>query len=149
MVRPWFDYVHRHRIEGMKEIAISKFKATCLAVLESVRKTGKPVRVTRFGKPVADVFPPGKQEPRTRQLGTLASSIEIQGDIVGAIGDESDWEARRIPRAISLYPTETMNLLLDTHIWLWSHREPQKLTPGVTADERLMNVPGIDVLPNR
>jgi hypothetical protein len=33
----------------MEEIAISKFKATCLAVLEKVRKTGKPVLVTRFG----------------------------------------------------------------------------------------------------
>lgn len=79
----------------MKEIAISKFKATCLAVLENVRKTGKPVRVTRFGKPVADVFPPGKQEIPERRLGTLTSSIEIHDDIVGPVGDESDWEALR------------------------------------------------------
>jgi len=40
----------------MKEIAISKFKATCLAVLEDVRRTRQPIRVTRFGKPVADVI---------------------------------------------------------------------------------------------
>ena len=44
----------------MEEIAISKFKATCLAVLERVRKTGEPVRVTRFGQVVAEVVPPGK-----------------------------------------------------------------------------------------
>jgi prevent-host-death family protein len=37
----------------MDEIAISKFKATCLAVLERVRKTHRPIRVTRFGEPVA------------------------------------------------------------------------------------------------
>ena len=37
----------------MEEMAISRFKATCLAVLERVRKTRKPVRVTRFGVPVA------------------------------------------------------------------------------------------------
>ena len=43
----------------MEEIAISKFKATCLAVLERVRKTGKPIRVTRFGQVVAEVVPPG------------------------------------------------------------------------------------------
>ncbi len=42
----------------MEEIAISKFKATCLAVLERVRKTGKPVLVTRFGEPVAELVPP-------------------------------------------------------------------------------------------
>ena len=34
----------------MEEIAISKFKATCLSILERVRKTGKPIRVTRFGQ---------------------------------------------------------------------------------------------------
>ncbi len=38
----------------MEEIPISKFKATCLAVLEKVRQSGKPVLVTRFGQPVAD-----------------------------------------------------------------------------------------------
>ena len=37
----------------MEEIQISKFKATCLAVLDRVGKTRKPVLVTRFGKPVA------------------------------------------------------------------------------------------------
>jgi len=31
----------------MEEIAISKFKATCLAVLERVRLTNQPIRVTR------------------------------------------------------------------------------------------------------
>jgi hypothetical protein len=34
-----------------KEIAISKFKATCLAVLEDVRRTRRPVRVTRLASP--------------------------------------------------------------------------------------------------
>lgn len=79
----------------MKEIAVSKFKATCLAVLEQVRKTGKPIRVTRFGQPIADVVPPGQAERPVPQLGTLADTIEIPGDIVGPIGDESDWEAAR------------------------------------------------------
>ena len=34
----------------MREIAISEFKAKCLAVLEQVRATKKPIRITRFGK---------------------------------------------------------------------------------------------------
>jgi antitoxin (DNA-binding transcriptional repressor) of toxin-antitoxin stability system len=42
----------------MEEIAISKFKATCLAVLEQVRKSGQPIRVTRFGQPIAEINPP-------------------------------------------------------------------------------------------
>ncbi len=41
----------------MKEVAISAFKAKCLALLEQVQKTKKPIRVTRFGKPVAEIVP--------------------------------------------------------------------------------------------
>jgi antitoxin (DNA-binding transcriptional repressor) of toxin-antitoxin stability system len=80
----------------MKEIAISKFKATCLAVLERVRKTRQPVVVTRFGQPIAQISPPevAKRVPR---LGGGAGSMEILGDIVSPIGDESDWEAAQGP----------------------------------------------------
>jgi prevent-host-death family protein len=77
----------------MDEIAISKFKATCLAVLERVRRTRQPVRVTRFGKPVAEIVPPTEAQRPKRRLGTLGGTMEIHGDIVGPIGDESDWEA--------------------------------------------------------
>jgi len=80
----------------MEEIAISKFKATCLAVLERVRKTGKSVRITRFGQVVAEVVPPGGTRPSPR-LGTGIGSGVILGDIVGPIGDESDWEAAQGP----------------------------------------------------
>lgn len=86
----------------MNEIAISKFKATCLEVLERVRTTKQPIRVTRFGKPVADIVPPQEQLAPKRRLGTMAGSGRILGDIVGPIGDESDWEAARDPEAAEL-----------------------------------------------
>jgi len=65
----------------MEEIAISKFKATCLAVLERVRKTGHPILVTRFGQPIARVSPPevAKRVPR---LGGGAGTMVVLGDIV-------------------------------------------------------------------
>jgi prevent-host-death family protein len=69
----------------MREIAISKFKATCLAVLEDVRRTGAPVRVTRFGKPVAEIVPP-RPVIAASWLGCMKDSIEISGDISGPIG---------------------------------------------------------------
>jgi antitoxin (DNA-binding transcriptional repressor) of toxin-antitoxin stability system len=78
----------------MEEIAISKFKATCLAVLERVRKTGEPIRVTRFGQPIAEISPPGGQL-RVPRLGTGAGTAVILGDIVGPIVDISDWEAEQ------------------------------------------------------
>ena len=78
----------------MEEIAISKFKATCLAVLEKVRKTGKPILVTRFGEPVAEVVPPQVSKPK-HWLGSLAATGQITGDIVSPASDEDDWEVLR------------------------------------------------------
>ncbi|HZR56423.1 MAG TPA: type II toxin-antitoxin system prevent-host-death family antitoxin [Terriglobales bacterium] len=79
----------------MEKIAISKFKATCLAVLERVRKTGQPILVTRFGEPVAQVGPPAAAKPGKRTLGAMRGTMRIVGDIVGPIGDPNDWDALR------------------------------------------------------
>jgi prevent-host-death family protein len=79
----------------MEEIAISKFKATCLAVLARVRKTGKPILVTRFGEPVAEVAPPSPPQRPKRELGTMRGSARIVGDIVSPASDEDDWEVLR------------------------------------------------------
>jgi prevent-host-death family protein len=79
----------------MEEIAISKFKATCLAVLERVRKTGQPILVTRFGHPVAEITPAGAV--KKIRLGGGAGTAVILGDIVGPIGDISEWEAAQDP----------------------------------------------------
>lgn len=78
----------------MEEIAISKFKATCLAVLERVRKTGKPILVTRFGQPMAEISPPSPAKTE-RKLGTLRGTFDIVGDIVSPASDEEDWEVLR------------------------------------------------------
>ena len=79
----------------MKEIAISEFKAKCLGILEEVRKTRKPIRITRFGEPVAEVVPPTPRPPSKSWLGSMAGSAEIVGDIVGPIGSFDDWDAFR------------------------------------------------------
>jgi len=39
-------------------IPISRFKATCLRLLDDVNKTGQPLLVTRNGEPIALVSPP-------------------------------------------------------------------------------------------
>jgi prevent-host-death family protein len=78
----------------MKEIAISEFKAKCLALLEQVQKTKKPIRVTRFGKPVAEVIPASPNR-RADWIGSMKGTFEILGDIVSPAGDEQDWEALR------------------------------------------------------
>jgi len=76
----------------METIAISKFKATCLAVLEKVRKTHKPILVTRFGKPVAEVVPPRAADHSGPWLGSMAGTGRIRGDIIAPALTESSWE---------------------------------------------------------
>lgn len=79
----------------MKEIAISVFKAKCLGMLEEVRKTRKPIRVTRFGKAVAEVVPPSPEPVKGRRLGTMVGTGKIVGDIVGPTGSWDEWDAAR------------------------------------------------------
>jgi len=80
----------------MDEISISKFKATCLAVIDRVNKTGKSVVITRFGQPLAELRPVGLHVS-TRRFGHRTHTGVILGDIVSPVGDESDWEAAQGP----------------------------------------------------
>jgi antitoxin (DNA-binding transcriptional repressor) of toxin-antitoxin stability system len=79
----------------MEEIAISRFKATCLAVLERVRKTRVPVLVTRFGEPVAEVGPPPMAPRPAGWLGAMEGTGHIHGDVVSPASAEGDWDVLR------------------------------------------------------
>ncbi|MGD0599996.1 MAG: type II toxin-antitoxin system Phd/YefM family antitoxin [Terriglobales bacterium] len=79
----------------MQEVAISEFKAKCLALLEQVRATKKPIRITRFGKPVAEVIPPTAVEDRAAWIGSMKDTMKITGDIVSPATDEDEWEVLR------------------------------------------------------
>ncbi len=75
----------------MREIAISKFKATCLAVLEQVRQTGEPLRVTKFGEPVAEIGPP--TVPMAKGwFGSMAGTASLHDDLIDPAGSPDDWE---------------------------------------------------------
>ena len=78
----------------MKEIAISEFKAKCLAILDQVQKTKHPVRITRRGKPVAEVVPPSPAQPKI-VFGFMKGKMEIVGDILSPANDPDDWEVLR------------------------------------------------------
>lgn len=75
----------------MEEIAISKFKAKCLGILERVRRTRRPVLVTRFGEPVAEIVPPSRRPAKRQWLGALRSTGEIKGDVVSPAASKREW----------------------------------------------------------
>jgi prevent-host-death family protein len=79
----------------MDEIAISEFKAKCLALVEQVHKTKKPLRITKFGKPIAEVVPLTQKNQRENWLGCMKGKMEITGDIVSPAVDADDWEVLR------------------------------------------------------
>jgi prevent-host-death family protein len=77
----------------MKEIAISEFKAKCLALLEQVRKTKQPIQITRFGEPVAQIVPPTPREAAPNWLGSMADRMDLAGDIIAPVIEIGDVEA--------------------------------------------------------
>lgn len=77
----------------VETIAVSKFKATCLAVLERVRRTGQPVLITKRGRPLAEVVPPSAATGDRRTLGVMASRGRIAGDTVGPPVGPDEWDA--------------------------------------------------------
>ncbi len=76
-----------------ESIPISKFKATCLRLLDNVKKTGKSILVTRKGEPIALVTPPPPPARPDRWLGCMKDTIKITGDIISPVINEKEWEA--------------------------------------------------------
>jgi prevent-host-death family protein len=64
------------------------------ALLDKVEKTGKPILVTKRGKPVAELVPvsPAGKRPI---MGYMEGTAKIVGDIVSPASEPSDWEALR------------------------------------------------------
>jgi prevent-host-death family protein len=79
-----------------KALAVSEFKARCLAVLDEVARTGEGVTLLKRGKPLARVLPVVSAEhehPQRRLIGT----IEILGDVIAPVLEADAWEVERKP----------------------------------------------------
>jgi prevent-host-death family protein len=72
----------------MESLSVSKFKATCLAVMEEVAKAKKRVIITKRGKPIAEVIP---YEADAAPV-PLKDTVAFLGDIISPVAAE-DWEA--------------------------------------------------------
>lgn len=77
----------------MKTVAVSKFKATCLALLEKVLKTGQPILITKNGKPLAQVLPPPPPADKASWLGRSKGTAEIKADLIAPVSNTEDWNS--------------------------------------------------------
>ena len=71
----------------MDTLTVSKFKATCLAVVEEVAKAKKRIIITKRGKPIAELIP---YEAETEPV-PLKNTVAFMGDIMSPVAAE-DWE---------------------------------------------------------
>lgn len=78
----------------MKSVAISIFKARCLALLEDVARTGKPLLVTKRGKPLARLTAADHSWSSSPQ-DTLQHSVETLGDVIAPAIPATAWDAAR------------------------------------------------------
>lgn len=73
----------------MRTIQASKFKATCLQLMDEIATTGERVVITKHGKPVSLLSPyPTRPSPL---FGLHAGTVKIHGDIVESL--EEAWDA--------------------------------------------------------
>lgn len=73
----------------MKEIPADKFKTQCLAVIRQVQRTGKPILITKGGKPLAKLVPVDDEI-----FGYMSGKVKIVGNIVSATTPTQDREER-------------------------------------------------------
>lgn len=69
----------------INEVSISEFKADCSSLLSKVSETRVPLRITRRGKPIADVIPPSPVPAEKDWLGWMSDSVTITGDIISPV----------------------------------------------------------------
>lgn len=74
----------------MESMTVTKFKATCLSILDDVQKQQKRVVITKRGKPIAEVVPYRKTDRKI----SLKDTVTYLGDIVSPVAEE-DWEVLR------------------------------------------------------
>ena len=72
----------------MRRIPAAQFKSQCLAVMDEVAESGRPVVVTKHGKPVVQIIRVVSNEDDI--FGFLAGKGRIVGDIENTI-PVSDW----------------------------------------------------------
>ena len=72
------------------DISAAEFKAKCLKLLDEVAATGKPLVVTKRGKPVARVVPVEQRGPEPL-FGFLKATVVFHGDVVSPI--DVSWSA--------------------------------------------------------
>jgi prevent-host-death family protein len=85
-----WSYYYGHIIGGvrMQKIPAAQFKSQCLALMDQVAESGRPVVVTKHGKPVVQIIRAKSEDDDI--FGFLAGKGRIVGDLENTI-PIADW----------------------------------------------------------
>ena len=75
----------------MSEMGAADFKAHCLQVIEKVRRTRRPVTITKRGVPFVKLVP--VDVPARLVLGALQGRFSTTGDLVSSPLSDREWKA--------------------------------------------------------
>jgi prevent-host-death family protein len=67
------------------DIPAAQFKAECLKIMDEVARTGRPVVVTKHGKPIVQLVPAPK--PQKSYFGHMKGTVTIKGDILAPLDE--------------------------------------------------------------
>jgi prevent-host-death family protein len=67
------------------DIPAAQFKAECLKIMDEVARTGRPVVVTKHGKPIVQLVPAPK--PQESYFGHMKGTVTIKGNIVAPLNE--------------------------------------------------------------
>ena len=76
----------------MRHVKASEFKAKCHAFVDAVARTGKPIVITKKGRPLAELHP---HRPRKRKdaFGVWKDVLIVKGDVIAPLG--VDWHSSK------------------------------------------------------
>lgn len=72
----------------MQKMAAAQFKAQCLAVMDRVSQSGRPIVITKHGKAVVKLVPANEGEDEI--FGALAGIARVTGDVENTV-PASEW----------------------------------------------------------
>jgi hypothetical protein len=76
----------------MQTMTATKFKATCLKVLDEVERTGEPVSITKHGKVTAILTAPEAKPVSDYKPGKFRGMVIAVGDILEPVVSEEDFD---------------------------------------------------------
>jgi prevent-host-death family protein len=75
-------------------IGAGEFKAHCLRLIDEVSRTGRPLTITKRGKPLAKLMPVEEKPPEWRSIyGFMEGTCKTVGDLLAPL--DVEWEAMK------------------------------------------------------